>query len=389
MFRRLHPDPVSQTSLQLTPLHAEHQQLGARFVPFSGWEMPVSYSSLIEEHNAVRTQMGMFDISHMGKFLLQGFDVRDQLSRLVPTDLSSLQAGESQYSVLLNSEAGILDDIILYFLGQDPHQPAQETWLVILNAATTSKDWQWLEDHLHGIDLQDQSREMALLAVQGPQSLASLQPWFGDSLSQLKRFQHQYFNLHPKASSPPDPDELIFVARTGYTGEDGFELMLSPSTGVWLWQHLLQVGVTPCGLGCRDSLRLEAGMHLYGQDMDESTTPLEAGLSWLITSPLAYIGSEALQKQRAEGLSRRLIGLRMQGREIARAGYSVFAEGKEVGTITSGTYSPTLKVAIALAYVPSAYASTGTPLEVKIRGKLYPAEVVKRPFYRSPSPAPR
>lgn len=380
---------MSQTSLLQTPLHAEHQHLGARFVPFSGWEMPVSYSSLIKEHQAVRTQVGMFDISHMGKFLLRGSDVRDQLSRLVPTDLSTLQPGESQYSVLLNSEAGILDDIILYCLGQDPRQPNQEAWLLIVNAATTTKDWQWLQDHLQGVELHDHSREFALLAVQGPTSLATLQSWFGASLSDLKRFQHRYFTLQSATPPPPDPDEVIFVARTGYTGEDGLELMLSPMTGVWLWQHLVQKGVTPCGLGCRDSLRLEAGMHLYSQDMDESTTPLEAGLSWLITSSVPYIGSEALQKQRAAGLSRRLIGLRMRGREIARAGYPVFAEGKEVGTITSGTHSPTLTAAISLAYVPPAYTSIGTPLEVEIRGKRFPAEVVKRPFYRSPSPAPR
>ncbi|NJK61410.1 MAG: glycine cleavage system aminomethyltransferase GcvT [Synechococcaceae cyanobacterium SM2_3_1] len=380
---------MSQTFLLQTPLHTEHQQLGARFVPFSGWEMPVSYSSLIKEHNAVRTQVGMFDISHMGKFLLRGSDVRDQLSRLLPSDLSSLQPGESQYSVLLNSAAGILDDIILYFLGQDPHQPDQEVWLLIVNAATTPKDWQWLQDHLQGIELQDQSRELVLLAVQGPKALATLQPLLGDSISGMKRFQQHYVTLQPEVTPLLDLEELIFVARTGYTGEDGFELMLSPATGVWLWQHLLQMGVTPCGLGCRDSLRLEASMHLYGQDMDESTTPLEAGLSWLIASPVSYIGCEALQKQRAEGLSRRLIGLRMQGREIARAGYSVFAEGKAVGRITSGTHSPTLTAAIALAYVPTAYAATGTPLEVEIRGKLYPAKVVKRPFYRSPSPAPR
>jgi aminomethyltransferase len=351
--------------------------------------MPVTYASLLKEHHAVRTQVGMFDISHMGKFLLRSPYARQQLSQLVPTDLSLLQAGESQYSVLLNSEAGILDDIILYCLGHDPQQPDQETWLLIVNAATTSKDWQWLTRHLQGVELHDQSRTMTLLAVQGPRSVDILEPLFGASISTIKRFQHRYFPLQTEALPLLDPAESIFVARTGYTGEDGFELMLSPTTGVSLWQHLLQAGVTPCGLGCRDSLRLEAGMHLYGQDMDESTTPLEAGLSWLITSPVPYIGSEALQKQRAEGLSRRLIALRMQGREIARAGYGVFADGKEIGTITSGTHSPTLTAAIALAYVPLAYAATGTPLEVKIRGKLYPAEVVKRPFYRSPSPAPR
>ncbi len=374
---------TSSESLQRTPLYPLHHTAGARFVPFSGWTMPVQYQGLKQEHEAVRQRAGIFDISHMGKWILRGPELRSKLAALVPTDLSSLAAGEAQYTVLLNADAGILDDIILYNQGSAPDQPTWERWTVIVNAATSAQDQAWLRQHLAQVDLQDLGGSHLLLALQGPQSVAYLQPLVQDDLTQLKRFQHQLVTVQS-----PDP-QPVFIARTGYTGEDGFEIMPPIATGEWIWQELIKAGVEPCGLGARDTLRLEAAMHLYGQDMDLQTTPLEAGLQWLITSAADYIGRSALTEQQAKGLSRKLVGLRMQGREIARQGYPIYAQDQAVGIVTSGTKSPTLGYSIALGYVPPDLAKLGSEVEIEIRGKRYPAAVVKRPFYRSPAPAPR
>ncbi len=370
-------------SLSRTPLFDLQQDLNARWVPFSGWEMPVQYQGLVVEHQAVRSTVGLFDISHMGKFILRGPQIKSQLARLVPTDLDPIQPGEGQYTVLLNAEAGIIDDIILYAQGPDPDQPSWDRWTVIVNAATTATDRQWLESHLPEGTLQDESSDQTLLAIQGPQALAQLQPLIHGSLSALKRFQHQSSTLKSPTS------EAVFIARSGYTGEDGFEVMTSIEGGRWLWQTLMANQVQPCGLGCRDTLRLEAAMHLYGQDMDETTTPLEANLKWLVNSTASYIGQDHLTTQSQTGPQRKLVGLRMQGREIARNSYPIFYQDQPVGTITSGTKSPTLGYAIALGYVRADLARPGTELMIEIRGKQYPATVVKRPFYRSATPAPR
>ena len=362
---------MTESELLRTPLFELTQQQNARFTPFSGWEMPVQYQGLKQEHQAVRTNVGMFDISHMGKFALAGRDLIKELQTLVPSDLSRLEPGQAQYTVLLNSQAGIIDDIIFYHQGE-------EKGFLIVNAGTTAKDKAWLLKHLpSSIQLTDLSRERILLAIQGVKAVSVLQSLVEGDLNSMPAFTHQEVSID---------NQPAFIARTGYTGEDGFEVMVEPEVGQKLWQDLLQLGVTPCGLGARDTLRLEAAMSLYGQDIDETTTPLEAGLSWLVhlDSKGDFIGREILAKQKKEGIAKRLVGLQMEGRHIARHGYPVLADNKIIGEVTSGTSAPTLGKAIALAYVPKPLSKVGQKLTVEIRGKNYPAVVVKKPFYRSP-----
>ncbi|TAF06995.1 MAG: glycine cleavage system aminomethyltransferase GcvT [Nostocales cyanobacterium] len=359
-----------------TPLYQQSVELKARFTSFGGWEMPVQYSGITLEHQAVRNTAGMFDISHMGKFTLQGKNLISQLEKLVPSDLSRLQPGQAQYTVLLNSQAGIIDDIIIYYQGTDT--TAIQKVVIIVNAATTEKDKTWLLQHLDPdtVDFQDLSPDKILIAVQGPKATSHLQSFVSADLTPIKAFGHLETTIFGQPA---------FLARTGYTGEDGFEVMVDTQVGIELWQRLYDVGVIPCGLGCRDTLRLEAAMALYGQDIDDTSTPLEAGLGWLVhlDTKSDFIGREILEQQKTEGVQRKLIGLQTQGRNIARHGYPVLSSGKVVGEVTSGTISPTLGYPIALAYVPSQLANIKQQLEVEIRGKAYPAVVVKRPFYRS------
>lgn len=374
MSEELQPEillPLAQT-----PLFQLAVELKARLTSFGGWEMPVQFTGIGREHEAVRTAAGMFDISHMGKFVLRAKNLISQLQHLVPSDLNRLQPGVAQYTVLLNSASGIIDDIIFYYQGEDAS--GNQQGVIIVNAATVGKDKAWLLQHLDlsEVELQDISSEKVLIAVQGPQAASALQPFIGENLAQIKSFGHLEATVLGQKS---------FIARTGYTGEDGFEVMVEPSVGIELWRLLLQAGVIPCGLGARDTLRLEAAMALYGQDIDETTTPIEAGLGWLVHLDTKgdFIGRQALEQQKSSGVTRRLVGLQMQGRNIARHGYQVLSQGKVVGEITSGTLSLTLGYPVALAYVPTALSQVGQQLEVAIRGKAYPAIVVKRPFYRS------
>jgi len=363
-------------SLARTPLYQLGVELKARLTSFGGWEMPVQYGGITSEHEAVRNTAGMFDISHMGKFTLEGKKVIDQLQGLVPSDLSRLQPGQAQYTVLLNPQGGIIDDIIVYYQGEE--SSGIEKVAIVVNAATTAKDKTWLLQNLNldEIQFQDLSPEKVLIALQGPQAEKYLQPLVEADLQSIKAFGH----LQTTILGQP-----AFIARTGYTGEDGFEIMVDPEVGIELWRSLHNAGVVPCGLGARDTLRLEAAMALYGQDIDDNTTPLEAGLGWLVhlDTKSDFIGRSVLEQQKANGVQRRLVGLQMQGRNIARHGYQVLSAGKVVGEVTSGTISPTLGYPVALAYVPTKLASVGQQLEVEIRGKTYPAVVVKRPFYRS------
>jgi aminomethyltransferase len=342
------------TTLSHTPLYHVCVELNGRMVPFAGWEMAVQFSGINPEHQAVRQAVGMFDISHMGKFILRGENLINALQSLVPSDLSRLQPGEAQYSALLNAQGGILDDIIFYDQGIDPVTNLPQG-VMIVNAATKSRDKAWISAHIEdqGIILEDLSRDQVLLAVQGPGAEATLQPFVGDNLSEVKFFGHITTTLLGKPA---------FIARTGYTGEDGFEVMVAPSVGVELWQSLATAGVIPCGLGARDTLRLEAAMALYGQDIDLTTTPLEAGLNWIIhwETKGTFIGRQALEQQKAAGVSQKLVGLEMQGRHIARHGYPVLFNGETVGEITSGTLSPTLGKAISMAYVPTTLSKITT-----------------------------
>jgi aminomethyltransferase len=362
-------------SLHRTPLYELEIELKARMVEFSGWEMPVQFSGIGQEHQAVRTTAGMFDISHMGKFEIAGQNVLPQLQQLVPSDLSRLQPGQAQYTVLLNPEAGIIDDLIFYYQGTD--SDGNERWVVIVNAATIEKDKTWMLNYLDTSTLKfdDRSQDQVLIAVQGPKAVEHLQAFVQADLSGVKAFGHLEGTVLGKPA---------FLARTGYTGEDGFEVMLAPATGIDLWRSLFNAGIVPCGLGARDTLRLEAAMALYGQDINDSTTPLEAGLGWLVhlDSKGDFMGRSILERQKKDGVKKRLVGFQMQGRNIARHDYPVFYDGKNVGIVTSGTLAPTVGQAIALGYVPTELAQPGQQVEIGIRGKNYPAIVVKRPFYR-------
>lgn len=365
---------TANSPLLKTPLYDLALEQKARFVPFSGWSMPVQFAGLKQEHQAIRSDVGMFDISHMGKFALQGRDLIPQLQKLVPSDLARLSKGQAQYTVLLNPQGGIIDDIIFYHQGETT--TGETKGFLIVNAATKDKDREWISSHLTDskIDFQDVSSDRVLIAVQGPAAAKVLQPLVIGNITDLPAFGH----LDATIGRSP-----VFIARTGYTGEDGFEIMLEPAIGQQLWKSLLLAGVSPCGLGARDTLRLEAAMCLYGQDIDETTTPLEAGLGWLVhlQDKGDFIGRAVLEQQKAEGISRKLVGLEMEGRHIARHDYPIIAAGKKVGVVTSGTFAPTLGKAIALGYVPKSLSKIGQELEVEVRGQTYRAKVVKKPFY--------
>ncbi len=362
-------------SLKPTPLLEQHQQLKARMMGFGGWNMPVQYEGITVEHQSVRQKVGMFDISHMGKFLLESANLREKLQSLVPSDLSQLEPGQAKYSVFLNEQAGIIDDLIFYFEGHT--ESGTEKGKLIVNASTTAKDKAWLLEHIPAAEIgfEDVSDSFVLIAVQGPDAIATLQQLTPTGLQAIRNYRHQAGTIL---------EQPAWFARTGYTGEDGFEVMVDPATGKKLWQTLLDAGVAPCGLGARDTLRLEAAMALYGQDINDTTTPYEAGLGWLINLDKGdFIGSKALRQQQ-DGPQRKLVGLQMQGRNIARHDYPVVVDDQEVGIVTSGTFSPTLGKAIALAYVPTPMAKAGTELQVLIRNKPQLATVVKKPFYRRP-----
>ena len=363
-----------------TPLFEAARAAGGRMVPFAGWEMAVQFAGLVAEHTAVRSHCGVFDISHMGVLGLRGDGVKDALQGLVPTDLFRIGPGEACYTVLLNEAGGIRDDLIVYDRGWRhgaKGEAASHELVLVINAACADTDTAWIRSQLEpaGIAIDDRKGEGVLLALQGPEAQVRLEALCGESLSGLPRFGHQELEL---------AEATAFVGRTGYTGEDGFELLLPVQAGLNLWSQLLEAGVTPCGLGARDTLRLEAAMHLYGSEMDASTTPLEVGLGWLVhlEMPKPFIGRAVLERQSAEGVGRRLVGLELQGRAIARHGYPVLHNGAVVGEVTSGSWSPSLGKAIALASVPVAAAKLGTELAVEVRGKAEPATVVKRPFYR-------
>ena len=367
--------------LHRTPLHDLCVTTGGRMVPFAGWEMPVQFSGLVAEHTAVRQRVGLFDISHMGVLRIEGSNPKDALQTLVPTDLHRIGPGQACYSVLLNESGGIRDDLIVYDLGQTNSGQGEASLIVVINAACAAADTAWISEQLtpQGLQVTDEKGDGVLLALQGPEALARMEQLSGVDLHALPRFAHRMLDL--KGLSRP-----VFCARTGYTGEDGVELLLAREDGRNLWNRLVADGVTPCGLGARDTLRLEAAMHLYGQDMDADTTPFEAGLGWLVhlEMPSTFTGRAALERAADSGPSRRLVGLKLKGRAIARHGYPVIHNGEQAGAITSGSWSPTLQEAIALAYVPTALAKVGQELGVEIRGQVQAATVVRRPFYRHP-----
>jgi aminomethyltransferase len=350
-----------------TPLHEAHVATNARMVDFGGWEMPINYGSQIEEHHQVRKAAGMFDVSHMTVVDINGAQPRQFLSYLLANDIAKLKnPGQAFYSCMLNERGGVVDDLITYFI--------DETFFrVVVNAATHDRDMAWIKEQARPFDVVINERpELAMIAVQGPTArkavLALLSSNDAASAAELKPFRARQVND-------------MFIARTGYTGEDGFEISMAAGTAVEFWNRLLEAGVAPCGLGARDTLRLEAGMNLYGQDMDESVTPLESALGWTVAlkDDRVFIGKQALLEQKAAGVENKLVGLVLMSRGVLRPGQRIVTEAGE-GVTTSGSFSPTLKKAIAFARVPRDAAQS---CHVDIRGKLLECSIVRPPFARN------
>jgi len=354
-----------------TPLYDTHVKAGARIVEFAGWEMPVQYAGLLEEHEAVRKRAGLFDVSHMGEVVFRGPNAAQALGRLFTNDLGRLVDGQAQYGCLCRPSGGIVDDVIVY-------RRSAEDWLVCVNAGNRQKDFEWLRaGEGPGCAVKNESDDWAQIAIQGPKAAGIVQRLSKDDLLGVKTFHFR-------------PAEVAGIsciaARTGYTGEDGFELFCLPDKAARLWDALLQggkaEGAIPAGLGARDSLRLESAYRLYGSDMDDDTTPLEAGLGWVVKLDKGeFIGRDALLAQKARGLSKKLVGFTLTERGIARHGYPVLRDGKPAGVVTSGTQSPTLRIPVGLAYVPADLAAEGSAFAVEIRGRPVAARVVKTPFY--------
>ena len=355
--------------MKQTSLHETHRAAGATMVPFAGWDMPVSYAGTVGEVAAVRSGAGLFDVSHMGEVTATGAGAFDFVQSVTSNDVSRLVPGKAQYSLLLNETGGIIDDIIVYCR-------ADADYLIVLNAGCKDKDWAWLQAQAEGrphLTLTDISDETALIAVQGPQAVSLVGELAGGSLGQLGRFHFADLSLLG--------GEATF-SRTGYTGEDGFEIFCGWSDAPILWKMLTERGAVPAGLGARDVLRLEAAYPLYGHELDAETGPFESGVGWAVKRGKGqFIGSEALPTKKP---ARRLVGLRMDERAIPREHFHVYdAEGGEAGETTSGTWSPTVKAGIAMARLPSALAEPGTRVSMDIRGRRAPATVVPLPFYRN------
>jgi aminomethyltransferase len=353
-------------------LFAEHLALNARIVPFGGWDMPLHYGSQIEEHHRVRGEAGMFDVSHMQIVDLEGNGVLAFLRRLIANDPAKLEVpGKALYSCMLNEHGGVIDDLILYFCASDRYR-------MVVNAATAEKDLAWMRHHSTGFDVEIRPRrDLAMIAVQGPSARSRVVDLIPPGLREPAMALKSFF-----AAAQGD----WFLGRTGYTGEDGFEIICPAGEAPALWKGLLSAGVAPCGLGARDTLRLEAGMNLHGQDMDEDVSPLESGLSWTIAWEPAernFIGRSALQAQREQGGLRRFVGLLLTGRGVLREHQEVLSGGERAGEVTSGGFAPSLQRSIAFARVAR---HVGEKCEVLIRGKAVPARVVKPPFVRNGKP---
>ena len=358
--------------LKKTPLHALHQQLGAKLVDFAGWEMPVQFDGVVEEHHTVRQRMGLFDVSHMGEFTLEGPGVLDLLQSLTPNNVARLQIGQAHYSALTTETGCFHDDILVYRVDE-------QSYLVVANASNIDTDFEWIRSHSgDGVDLVNRSDETALLALQGPLSQDFLDPLTDLNLSEMKYYRFGAGSVCGRE---------VMVSRTGYTGEDGFELMLPNAEASALAEELLErgeaQGLRPIGLAARDTLRLEAKMALYGNDIDDEHTVLEADLGWIVKLKKGeFVGRSVLAKQKEHGVDRKLVGFEMIDRGIARKGYPVFVAGEQVSTVTSGTHGPHVGKAIGLTYLPIDSIEVGTEFEVEIRSRRASARVVPTPFYQ-------
>ncbi len=358
--------------LSHTPLYEEHVELGGKLVPFAGFEMPVQYpTGITAEHSAVRSAAGLFDVSHMGEFVVTGPHALDLVQRVSVNDVTRIEVGQAQYSAMCRPTGGIIDDLIVYRF--------EDRYMLVVNASNLEKDLTWIRQNAEGfvVEVEDVSRQMALLALQGPAARGILGPLASLDIDSVKYYR---FAEGEVAGAP------AVISGTGYTGEDGFELYVDAADAVGIWRALLKAGagagLIPAGLGARDSLRLEMGYALYGNDLDEEHTPLESGLGWITKLDQGeFIGRAALTAQKKSGVERRLVGMRLTGRGFPRPGYGILSGGEVVGTITSGTVSPSLGFGVAMGYVPNELASPDTPLQVDIRGKPIGAVVQRPPFY--------
>jgi aminomethyltransferase len=366
-------DITRTAPLKRTPLYDAHVKAGARMVPFGGWEMPVQYTGIIEEHRAVRRAMGLFDISHMGEFEIVGPEALAIVQRLCTNDASTLAVGQVQYSLLCNPEGGIVDDLTLYRLAED-------RFMLTVNAGNIDKDWEWVTAHGDGAARwTNVSAETGLVAVQGPRA-ETLVARLGDA--DVTRVPYYHFERGTVAGVP------ALISRTGYTGEDGFELYVPAPRALDLWRALLEAGrvdgIQPIGLGARDTLRLEMKFPLHGNDIDETTNPLEAGLGWVVKPAKGdFIGRAAIEALRARGVARKLVGFEMAEPSVPRHGYRLLKDGAPVGVVTSGSFGPAVERYIGIGYVPASLATVGSDVDVEIRGRAQPARVVRTPFYPS------
>ncbi len=358
--------------LKHTPLYQKHLDSKAKVVPFAGFAMPVQYSGIIDEHNCVRTKAGLFDVSHMGEIIVKGPDSIAFLNEHTPNDVTRLVPQKIQYSCLITPQGTFVDDILVHCFSPDHY-------FLCVNASNTDKDFQWLLDHKKGnVEIINRSAEYYQLALQGPKAQSILQPLVDIDLSAIKYYWFAQGKVRGKEA---------ILSRTGYTGEDGFEIYGDPVDGPYVWDGIMDAGekegIQPIGLGARDTLRLEAGMPLYGNDIDATTTVLEAGLQWIVKLDKGdFLGKEVLEKQIEEGIKKKLVGFEMIGPGIARHGYKAFYEGKEVGCITSGTHAPFIKKNIGLAYLPPELGKVDSQFTVEIRSKEIPAKVIPTPFYK-------
>jgi len=362
-------------------LHTNHLALGARMVPFGGWDMPVQYSSILAEVKAVRSSAGLFDVSHMGRLYITGHRAADFLDWVLTGSASTLQIGRARYCMICNETGGVIDDTIFYRLAED-------RYLLIPNAGNRNEvvDWfqRWIEDRFTGgCNIEDQTLETGLIAVQGPDSPRILDGLCrmrdGRPLSALRPFNWAEGKFQGKS---------VFLGRTGYTGEDGFEMVMPSSDAAGIWNTLIEQGITPCGLGARDVLRLEAALPLHGHEIDQSTSPIEAGLERFVRTEGDYIGASVLRQQREAGTARRLVGLILPGRSAPRARYPILFQGTIIGHITSGSYSPTLDTSIAMGYVLVRHSAVGGVVDIDMRGRNAPARIVPLPFYTRTSDSP-
>jgi aminomethyltransferase len=358
--------------LKRTPLYDAHVKAGARMVPFGGWDMPVQYAGIVEEHRTVRSAVGLFDVSHMGEFEVDGPQALPALQSLTTNDVSALDIGQVQYSAMCYPDGGIVDDLTVYRLGA-------ERYMLTVNAGNIDKDWEWVTTHGAGAHWRNVSAETALIAVQGPKAEALVGALADRDVTEIGYYRFVYGVVGGVRT---------LISRTGYTGEDGFELYIAATDAARVWSALLEAGRrhggAPIGLGARDTLRLEMRYALYGNDIDATTNPLEAGLGWIVKPAKGtFLGRDAIEKVRAAGVARRLVGLEMAERAVARHGYPVVRDGAPIGIVTSGSYGPAVDRYIAMAYVAAAHAAVGTEVGVEIRGQAKPARVVKTPFHPS------